>query len=228
MNVTKPKPTAADYQRREAFRLNQLKGDEGINNNLDELEFLNSIDWSTDTFEENGKHGLINAKGEKVLPALFDDFLMLTNAEVEMGNRVVAMVNGKYGVVLADGIGKTWVLEPEYDYIGYPNSITHVEKDGKFGVFSFSEGRFLIPADCDIVYETMRGFMFSNGIGFYQKNGKQGVVCDYGQFTDAIFDEVEGDCEGWVKVRIGEEWGYIDENNQFTTDEDEASYYYET
>ena len=43
--------------------------------------------------------------------------------------------------------------------------------------------------------------------------------------TEAIFDEVETDFDGAVKVRIGESWGYINEDGMFTVDGDEACYW---
>ncbi len=48
-----------------------------------------------------------------------------------------------------------------------------------------------------------------------------------GEHTEAIFDEVELDLEQAVKVRIGESWGCINEEGQFTEDGDEACYVYE-
>ena len=141
------------------------------------------------------------------------------------GVRVVVEVNGKFGVVIADGIG-TCLIEPEYDFIGYPNDIVHVCKNGLWGVLNIATGEYLIPPDCESVSND-NGFMFTNGIGYYEKAGKLGVIRDDGAFTEAIYDEVDGFPDEVVKVKLNGQWGYIDENKKFTTDEDSASFYFD-
>ena len=66
---------------------------------------------------------------------------------------------------------------------------------------------------------------YCNGIGTFEINGKWGVMREDGEHTEAIFDEVETDFDVAVKVRIGEVWGWINEEGQFTKDGDEACYW---
>ena len=222
-NIKKPKPTPADFEKR---RLYNTKFQEGIvtdEENFDYLDFMNSIDWSPELFEENGKCGLKTALGEMILPPVYDD--MSLPYEVNKGDRIVALKDGKCGIVIADTKG-TWLIKPEFDYIGYPNTLTHVCKDGKWGVLNIATGEYLIPLECDKVFSE-GGYLFVNGIGTFEKDGKIGVITQYGAFTQPIFDEVEFDDEAPVKVKFNGEWGYINEENQFTKDEEEACYFYE-
>jgi hypothetical protein len=46
-----------------------------------------------------------------------------------------------------------------------------------------------------------------------------------GEHTEAIYDEVETEFDQAVKVRIGESWGYINEDGMITEDADEAYYW---
>ena len=74
-----------------------------------------------------------------------------------------------------------------------------------------------------MIYSNEGGILFTNGITVFEKNGKSGVLNEYGEYTDAIFDEVDMPEMGQsIKVRIGDKWGYIAEDGSFTTDEDDA------
>ncbi|MEN9521641.1 MAG: hypothetical protein RL065_18, partial [Bacteroidota bacterium] len=80
------------------------------------------------TFTENGKHGLKKEDGTILLPAEFDDFILLSGKQLEIGDRVVVILNDKQGIVKIEEAGWSWVLIPEFDIISYPNSIVGVKK----------------------------------------------------------------------------------------------------
>ncbi len=222
LNTTTPKPTPADYEVRKHFE-DRLDAESSVNEQLEMeyIDFLNSIDWESEIFMVGDHCGLKNALGEVILAPKYDDMAILSGIETSKNDYVSVNQNGKWGVAIADGEG-TWIIQPEFDYIGIPNNLTHVYKDGKWGVLNLEEGNFLIPVECDSISHEY-GFLFVNGLAIYTKNKKIGVINDRGEFTDAIFDEVDW-AEGAVKVLFNGEWGFIDANNQFTLDEDEAHY----
>lgn len=187
------------------------------------MDLMNAFDWSTEAFGEGKKWGLKNPLGEVIVKPLFEDFMMLSSSELEIGDKVVAMKDGFWGVIFIDGTG-SWLIEPEYDFIGYPNIITHVRKGDKWGVLNLDKKELLIPVDCEYIDNDM-GFMFTNGIGSYKRAGKWGVVTHYGAFTEAIFEETELFPEEWVKVKYEGEWGYLNEDMKFAPDEDEACFH---
>lgn len=214
--INKPKPTLTDYE-----KLREYEESDDLFNNDTYLDFVNSINWDCETFEEGDFVGLKNALGEVILKPKYEDINVFLGFETNRDDHVAVKHNGKWGVAIADGIG-TWLIEPEFDHIGYPNQLIPVYKNGKWGVLDIKLKEYLIPIECDsISYDY--GFMFINGLAVYRKNDKQGVINDRGEFTDAIFDEVDW-AEGSVKVLFNGEWGFIDEKNQFTLDEDEAYY----
>jgi hypothetical protein len=214
------KPSPADY-----YRLRALDQQEEGSWSTEYEELWNAFDWTPDLILEGGKCGLKSLLGEMILPVNFEDVKLLSASIVERGDRIVAQQNGKWGVVLADGEG-TWLMKPEFDYIGYPNNITHVQKDGTWGVNDIAKNEFLIQPECEYVNDD-NGFMFINGISIYVKDGKTGVITSYGAHTEPIFEEVELDPEGLVQVKYDGKWGFITEDNMFTEDEDEAGYWYE-
>lgn len=220
----RPKPTAADYLKRDELQRRMNDANDGITD-IEYLNFLNSFNWKTEIFEKDGKHGLVSPLGEVLLPPQYDDFMMLSHQELKKGDRVVAMQNGKWGVIIADGQG-TWLIEPQYDYIGYPNSITQVRKGDKWGVLDLDKKDFLIPLECDKIYADS-GYMFVNGIGAYEKSGKMGFITIEGKFTQPIFDDTDWDVEGLLKVKLNDQWGYVTEGGQFTLIPDEAYYVFE-
>ena len=134
------------------------------------------------------------------------------------------MYEKKWGMIRI-GNENEWVMEPVYDYIGFPNSITFVQKENKYGVINLTTQEFILPLELEFV-SSENGFMFCNGISTYGKDGKEGVIMDNGEFTEAIFDETGVPEMGEnFQVRIGEEWGFINEKGLFTHDEDESYYY---
>ena len=131
--VKLPRPTLADYEKREELREKIRNGTGGAGIHDKEMELLNSFDWSHELYSEGDLYGLKTALGQVLLPPLFENFRMMTIQELKNGDRVVTQQGGKWGVIIVDGTG-TWLIKPEYDYIGYPNDVTHVCKDGKWGV----------------------------------------------------------------------------------------------
>ena len=107
----------------------------------DDIDFLNTYNWNSDTFEENGAYGLKNCIGEVLVPPIFEDYLLLSYHDYKKGSKVVVMKNSKWGLIKI-GEENKWILEPEFDYIGYPNNITYVVKDKKYGVINLYEGNF--------------------------------------------------------------------------------------
>ena len=101
--------------------------------------------------------------------------------------------------------------------------MTHVFKDGKWGVLDITKAEYIIAPDCEVVYDNS-GFLFCNRIGFYKKDGKYGVIGDWGAHTEPIFEDVEMEPDGDVKVKFNGEWGFVSEDNKFTTKEEEAYY----
>lgn len=222
-NKKTPDSSQPDYENNED-PFDYLDDDEHFVSDQDVLDVLGAYDWSDYKITEGNKIGLKTKEGEIILPPQMEDIRQLMDKEPGKGDKVVAKLNGKWGIILADSKG-TWIIEPVYDYIGYPNNLTSVQKDGKWGVLDISKRDYLIPPECDKVWDDM-GFMFTNGIGLYEKGGKTGVITESGAFTGAIFEEVEGEPDGPVKVKYEGKWGYINENNEFTTDEDKAYYHY--
>jgi len=216
-NNNLPRPTQADYD-----RLLQLEDSKSYGDT--HMELFNSFDWSAQIFEENGKYGLKSAVGEVLLPARFEDFMIMTGDVLRKGNRIVTQQNGQWGVMIADGTG-SWLIEPQYDYIGYPQYLTPVCKDGKWGVLDISTGQYLIPPECDRL-EHSRGLLFVNGLSWYEKAGKIGIIRLDGVFTEALFEDTEFEPEGPVKVKFNGEWGFINEKGNFTTDEEDDLWYF--
>lgn len=223
-----PRPGPAEYAKRaELERRLQDSWSEKINSEY--MGFMNAFDWDTDVIMRKGRYGLKTALGEIILPPLFENLKLLSSrrgkaGELKKGDRVVACMNGKWGVLAADGKG-TWIIEPEYDYIGFPNNITHFLKDGKWSVIKIPTRECLVK-DCDEV-PAWNGFMFMNRVGTYKKNGKWGVIMDWGAMTKPVFDEVGGDTDdGPVEVKYKGKKGYINKKNEFTEDEEDAFYRY--
>ena len=217
-DVKRPKPGPEEYRRFRELERQMVPGE------WDEewVELYDAFDWTPELVKEGDKYGLKNLLGEVILPAEYDNLKLVASAIVEKGDRIVAIKDGRWGVVIADGEG-TWLVEPEFDYIGYPNDVTNVQIGDHWGVLDITTGKYLVPPDCERIFEN-NGFIFRNGIGYYQKEGKMGVITEDGGVTEAIFDAVAPTPAGWVQVLHNGIWGYIDENDQFTEKDEDAAY----
>ena len=220
MNESKqqPRPTIEDNKRREEFAATLGEGSD------DYQAILDAFDWSTEVFESNGLYGIKTAWDEVLLEAGYEDLRLLPYEELKKGDKVAAQLNGHWGILILDGKG-SWLIEPEYDDIGYPNTLTHVRKGNEWGVINIDKKDFVLPLGISQV-QTESGFMFVNGIGIYEKNGKFGVIAEEGIYTEAIFDKVDDEPFGHVKVRLNKIWGYIDKNGQFTENKESADHLY--
>lgn len=212
MNNTLPKPTAEIFEKKMLLKASDKQEEL--------LALLNSYDWSAEVFEENGKFGLKSCVGEVLVPAKFDDLKTLSGIDIPEGGKVVVCEGGKWGVVRADRIGE-WTIPPVYDEIGFPNTFAAVRKGDKWGVLNTNLGELVLPVEFDLIYGGS-GFMFTNGMAYFEKDGKVGVMNDMGEFTDAIFDEAEPNDCGEIVVKLNGLEGFIDKTGQFTMDNDDA------
>jgi hypothetical protein len=198
-----PKPNREIWEERQKMEhsLNQ-KWDDVLLESY--LEIRNKYNWATALYFEGQKYGLKKWDETVLLPAVFDDFKLLTSSELDFGDRVVAIINNKEGVVLIGQNTWSWVLEPEYDYITYPSDIVALRTNNKWGIYNLSQQQFIIPGHCDSIV-LQNGFLFCNGIGQYQVGERWGVIDQSGAFITPLYDEVDDSEEGSVKVRIGEQ-----------------------
>ena len=77
-------------------------------------------------YEENGKYGLIDLKGNEIISAKYDSIEGLSNKEGEL----LVSENGKYGVINTKGAE---LIKPEYDYISGDGYYTQDKKYGLAG-----------------------------------------------------------------------------------------------
>ena len=210
-NLQLPKPTRAQFE-------HMLT----ITNFTDtEIDFLNQCDWSNEIIEADEKFGLKNCIGEQLVVPNYENFMLLSGIPLKIDDKLTAMKNGLWGILIIDGASGVWYLEPFYDYIGYPNPIVACKKDNKWGILNSETKTFIIPMVCDYVSDE-NGFIFCNGVGFYEIAGKHGVILQNGEHTQAIFDEIKYEINEPIKVRIDQNWGYINQHGELTNDSDEA------
>ena len=81
----------------------------------DREDLIYGYDWFDEIFEENGKKGLRNIRGEVVVPAIYDGFGMLHPYYLPM-MLVGAIKDNKFGLVKRDGQG-TPTTDFEFHYV---------------------------------------------------------------------------------------------------------------
>lgn len=175
--------------------------------------FEDEYDVMCHTFEENGQTGVKDMLGEILVPAMFDDIPIVFSDQFRK-LAIVAIKDGKYGLVKPDGKG-TIILDCVYDNIHFSNWFYYVVKDGKCGLFNNCGGE-LLPVMADKIYEPW------NDLIIYEADGKTGFsMMGSGVITEALYESYEINESEDLVVTLDGKQGYIDEDGRFTEDPDE-------
>lgn len=160
-------------------------------------------------FEEDGKKGIKMGNGERIVPSIYDSIKELdmptVQYSIEMG--------GKYGVLEIDFNGNVRTkLEIEYDLfqrLKYGEYYL-VRKNNKYGIW---HNELCLPCE----YDEIR--LFENNDFLLYKDGKYGLWLNDIKLLPTIYDEIAPPIDDWgIRVKKDGEWGYLDKNNNFTTD----------
>lgn len=151
-------------------------------------EYKNNYNWHSIIFEgENGKKGMMDVKGNVLIPAKYDDFQYTFVLGYHM-YMVPAVLDGKIGFVLTDGSG-TEVTDFVYDSVHNLEFSSYFlfRKDDSisFGILS-PNGEELVPCILDRFYERFSAsIMFASGdkYGLIQTN--EGIL------IPPIYDNIE-------------------------------------
>lgn len=183
-------------------------------------KLFDDYNWFDQAFVENGRYGVKDVLGETIVPAMFDNYVELFHYNFRL-SAIPMVLDGKTILVKADGSGDV-IPNTEYDSIHYASYTPYYRmwKDGKFG-FMASDGTVYVDCICDNYYEPV------NGLASYQSGGKWGLIDMLGNVTAPIFDEIiDPEPEESVKVRVGDNIGFVDKNGNFTIDDEEAYWHF--
>ena len=205
----------------ESYPLPQNDGDDfEIPAELIQLEEENynlseKYDFYNRDFEENGLIGLKDITGKILVPAKYKK-IVEHYAYDYFRNEPVSAQNeeGKYGLVKTDGTGDP-IIPFEYDSLQMMVSTSFfiATKNGKKGFIS-PKGEIITPCEWDVAYEPW------NDIIVIEDGDKSGLVTQWGLYVKPIYDEIENKDE-FVYVRLGNKWGYLDEEGNFIDEDDQ-------
>ena len=213
--------------------LTESQKDDQINKINDIIE---AYDLSNYIFEDptTGKKGVKNPAGQILVPAEYDAFTFVGNHFYFSVDHIAAQKDGKWGVVAADGTGKT-ICDFRFDlliwdaYTGLYDACWDGVK-GKHGMVS-KEGKVFIPNVISRIYEPWNDFMLLEADG---KFGALDIRTYY--FVLPEYDKVDWDADedvvfhkDGVKGYIIEETGEFVPVDQFEEDEKyDDAYVYNT
>lgn len=183
--------------------------------NVDKVNlFMAEYNTMCTMFVEDGKTGVKDVLGEVLVPAVFDEIVGVFD-DINRDFAVAVINDGKYGLVKQDGKG-TMLAECIYDNIHLHCCCYYAVKDGKQGLYNFS-GKLLVPVMADKVYEPW------NGLLVYEVDGKFGFsMSGTDLVTEAVYEAYEIDGNEDLIVTLDGKKGFLDEQGNFTEDEDEA------
>lgn len=141
-----------------------------------------------------GQQGYINWKGETIIPPTYDEIYRFMNGIA------ITRKDGRYGYVRSDG---SVLSEPIWDgVVTFRDDIARVQSGDKFGLIN-RENEIIIPPEYDEI-GTYDGGMVS------VRKGSDWI------FIDAIPSSgpVVLNAERAARIRVGEDWGYIDQSGR--------------
>lgn len=185
-------------------------------------DLISSYDWYDEKFEENGKKGLKNVKGEIVVPAIYDNFGM-PGLYYMNTSCVPAQLDGKMALVKRDGKGLP-ATEFSYQYIEpIPYSMFYAvwQADDMKHFALMVGGEVITPYEIENY-----GCPCNDAIPLYA-DGKSGLLA-YGcgiVYVKPEYDEVydEGFDSDFIFVKDGKKGRITLEDHRYITDEEFAS-----
>ena len=178
-----------------------------------------SYDWSDEIFEVNGKKGLKNVKGEIIVPAIYDDILEIIYYD-ETSRPIVAVKDGKKGLVLRDGKGSP-ITEFEFHHIShimytYSSYVVTKEEDADHCAIMVYN-KVVTPYEIDKIYDPCDGAIV------VEKDGKSGLLSlEMGNiYVSPEYDDVYDDGYGsdWIFTKNGIE-GRVTLDGKFVSNEE--------
>lgn len=185
---------------------------ECIGNQEDDRIFYKRIlykDYATMS-EKTGLRLAITAMD--LIPPRYDELQYIS------GDLYCYKLRGKYGLVMADGKG-TELCPPLYDEVKKTDTLYYgvlVRIKQKWGIATDS---YPTELDYDEIIEKDRSY--GNQL-LIKKDGKWGTYIN-GNIIPPVYDGIfVPEVFGWVRVCKDGEWGYLDINNEFTSDVSKA------
>lgn len=186
------------------------------------FEIENSYDLFDQLYQEGEKVGVKDVTGRILVPAIYHGFSELFSYSIKRGEPLAAQnADGKFALVAADGTGKP-LTEFVYDqirckhYTSFYTCYQDTSEGPKMGLLN-NKGQEIVPCKMDHIYE------ISNDIIHFEQNGKFGLITIWGLYIAPIYDEMTEDKEDQVYVRLGDQWGYLNEKGTFIPKEDEET-----
>lgn len=185
---------------------------------INELE--ETYDWFNFTFTDpsTGKMGMKDVSGKLVVPAYYDDFAEFRSYMHSPHSPVIAIKDGKFGIVKGDGSGQE-LSEFKYDWIESVrfSSLYWARWDGvegRYGIIA-ANGTVICPNILTSYYEPF------NDILVIENDKKKGVIdLDTYQCVLPEYDDLDMEPDELIVFRKdGKEWYITDEGERITKDQ---------
>ena len=152
---------------------------------------------------KDGYYGVINKKGETIVP--FEYHNMLYGGTYETDKYIVVTKYRKRGVI---NLNNEIVIPIEYDHIfQYDPNIFRVRLGGKYGLIN-DKGEVVVP----IMYDSLERMGRDSGIFRLAFENKYGLENIHGKETGLIYDYIVCTGDKLIRVQLDDKWGFINQN----------------
>lgn len=176
--------------------------------------------------ERNGRFGLKGYAYNDGIPCEYEEVNLTYDGLERMVFPIPVRRGGKYGLVLADGIG-TPVTEFRYDFlfrVPFTEYVKYVALcDGKYGLVG-TDGSEVVPCQMDGIYDYPA---LGDRILPVCKGDKWGFYYEPYDFVEPRFDELVFPYDDYFRARMNGQWGWVADDGRFTKDKSMAYFRHE-
>lgn len=168
--------------------------------------------WDDETYEKEGQKGLKDCWGRVIIPAEYEDCEGVHDSRFLIRTVCVHVKkDGKWALIRRD-VKHERITDYVFDDAKLLfNELCITRIGNKHGLYT-PKGHELLPTIMEDIYNPT---VYEQNI-MYKQDGKYGILFHDGTRTTQLLDEVRVGCGYYLSVRIGNEWGYIDEDGNFT------------
>lgn len=175
--------------------------------------------WNDESYEKDGCKGLKDCWGRVLIPAEYEECEGVHDNRFLINRSVCVQVkkDGKWALTKRSN-GQEKMTDYLFDEANFVFQGFYITRIGnRYGLYT-PTGHELLSTNKEDIYDPT---VCEHHI-MYKEDGRYGILFNHGTQTKQLLDEVRVNCGHYLSVRVGNDWGYIDKEGNFTRERKNA------